>query len=222
MYTICWSNAETERWERCENLCEVARLLLREGLTNNEDVLVFTPEANEYTETSSQLMERFQQQLITHMEIAAVKKLLINGKIEFECVGSESSQDCVLLKSPLFMEERQVLYISKMSWEKIEDYLAGQVQRLIEQGQLHWKARHDKEEAKKRDPYLIDMHIAELSMKCYLSDKQANKRRCPQSYTLSQEAVAAIVTKQNYLDGILSEEEYQAYCRSAVELPKGE
>lgn len=222
MYTICWSNAETERWERCENLCEASRLLLREGLINDEEVLVFTPEADEYTETPSQLMGRFQQQLITQMEIAVITKLLINGKIEFECVGSESSQDCVLLKSPLFMEERQVLYIPKMSWENIEDYLARQVQRLNGQGKLRWKARHDKEEAKKRNPYLIDKLIADLSLKCYLSAKQANKGRSPESYTLSPEAVAVIVTKQNYLDGILSEEEYQAYCRTAAEPPKGE
>ena len=222
MYTICWSDSETKRWERCENLCEASKLLLREGLINDEKVLVFTPEADEYTETPSQLMGRFQQQLITQMEIAAVKKLLINGKIEFECVGPGSSQDCILLKSPLFMEESQALYIPKMSWENIEGYLAGQVQLLIEQGKLRWKAPHDKEEAKKRNPYLIDKLISELFMKCYLSAKQANKGRSPQSYMLSQEAVAAIVTKQNYLNGILSEEEYEAYCRTAVKPPKGE
>lgn len=52
MYTVLWStfaNSEsTDRWERCENREEVARLLIREHLIDDSDVLIFGPEAEDY------------------------------------------------------------------------------------------------------------------------------------------------------------------------------
>lgn len=213
MYTICWTDTGTEKWERCSSLCETAKLLLREGITNDENVLIFPPEAGKHTETSIQIMEQFQRQQMNQLKSQAIKRLLMNGKIEFEYTGSEASHDCVVLRSPLIMEKQHVCYIPKMSWENIEDHLAEQIQRLIEEGRIHWNACHDRDEAKLRNPDIIDKIIADLSMKCYLSAKKANKGRQPQSYSLSQEAIIAIITKQNYLDGLISEEEYKAYCK---------
>ena len=50
MYTILWTTAEgSDRWDRCESRREVVALLIREGLEDDEDVLIFTPEADENT-----------------------------------------------------------------------------------------------------------------------------------------------------------------------------
>ena len=52
MYTVLWSTfadgKSTDRWERCENREEVARLLIREHLIDDSDVLIFGPEADDY------------------------------------------------------------------------------------------------------------------------------------------------------------------------------
>lgn len=52
MYTVFWSSFKggesTDRWERCENREEVARLLIREHLIDDPDVLIFGPEAEDY------------------------------------------------------------------------------------------------------------------------------------------------------------------------------
>lgn len=52
MYTICWTETNTEgisvdKWERCESRRELASLLIRRNLSDSEDVLIFGPEAEE-------------------------------------------------------------------------------------------------------------------------------------------------------------------------------
>lgn len=52
MYTVLWSTfadgESTDRWERCENREEVARLLIRENLIDDADILIFGPESEDY------------------------------------------------------------------------------------------------------------------------------------------------------------------------------
>ncbi len=38
-----------DRWDRCESRREVAALLIKQHLENDEDVLIFTPEADDCT-----------------------------------------------------------------------------------------------------------------------------------------------------------------------------
>lgn len=49
MYTILWTENGSDHWERCESRREVAALLIREGLEDDEDVLIFMPDAEEHT-----------------------------------------------------------------------------------------------------------------------------------------------------------------------------
>ena len=53
MYTILWTETDKngkikDRWERAKDRREVASLLIREGLQDNEDVMIFSPEAEDY------------------------------------------------------------------------------------------------------------------------------------------------------------------------------
>ena len=53
MYTVCWTENlcnedSAARWARFESRREVAGFLLREGLEDDEDVLIFGPEADDY------------------------------------------------------------------------------------------------------------------------------------------------------------------------------
>lgn len=48
MYTVCWTDPDgTDRWERCESRREVAALLMRHGLEDDDDVLIFGPDADD-------------------------------------------------------------------------------------------------------------------------------------------------------------------------------
>lgn len=50
MYTVCWKDpGGKDRWDRCDSRREVASLLIKEGLEDNEDVLIFTPDADDCT-----------------------------------------------------------------------------------------------------------------------------------------------------------------------------
>lgn len=51
MYTICWSANAHDHWERCDDRTAVAALLIREGLRDDADILIFTPEADDCTTT---------------------------------------------------------------------------------------------------------------------------------------------------------------------------
>lgn len=57
----------------------------------------------------------------------------------------------------------------------------------------------------------IDKIIAELSMQCYLAASRKSIGRVT-SYTLSQECLDAIELKHDYQNGIITEEEYKAWC----------
>ena len=48
MWTVCWMKNGKDFWDRCENSREVRELLEREGLVEDEDVLIFKPEANQH------------------------------------------------------------------------------------------------------------------------------------------------------------------------------
>lgn len=45
MYTICWTTEKNDRKDLSESRKEVEALLVREGLENPGDVLVFGPDA---------------------------------------------------------------------------------------------------------------------------------------------------------------------------------
>ena len=56
MYTVCWIDENNkDRWERCESRSDVIALLMREHLQNDEDVLIFSPEAEDSTVTCEDL-----------------------------------------------------------------------------------------------------------------------------------------------------------------------
>ena len=55
MYTICWTDSEISCWERCESRREVAALLIKHRLENDEDVLIFTPDADECVITAEEV-----------------------------------------------------------------------------------------------------------------------------------------------------------------------
>lgn len=52
MYTVCWvawdSYGCNDRWERCKNKAEVRDLLVGNGLVDDPDVLIFSPEAENF------------------------------------------------------------------------------------------------------------------------------------------------------------------------------
>lgn len=52
MYTVCWvawgSYGYYNRWECCENKAEVRDLLVENGLVDDPDVLIFSPEAENF------------------------------------------------------------------------------------------------------------------------------------------------------------------------------
>lgn len=47
MYTVCWSDMSGDHYERCEDRRAVADLLERNGLQDDEDVLIFAPDADD-------------------------------------------------------------------------------------------------------------------------------------------------------------------------------
>ena len=52
MYTVCWTfthhdSVVFDKWERCDDRREVAALLIREGLEDDPDVLIFGPDADD-------------------------------------------------------------------------------------------------------------------------------------------------------------------------------
>lgn len=50
MYTVLWTDSNgKDRWERCEDRAEVVSLLNREHLVDDDDVTIFTPEADDCT-----------------------------------------------------------------------------------------------------------------------------------------------------------------------------
>ena len=56
MYTVCWvDNEERSHWERCENRREVAALLIENRIENDEDVLIFTPDAEDFLITAEDI-----------------------------------------------------------------------------------------------------------------------------------------------------------------------
>lgn len=60
MYTVCWvawdSYGCNDRWERCENKAAVRDLLIGNGLVDDQDVLIFGPEANEHVMSACDIM----------------------------------------------------------------------------------------------------------------------------------------------------------------------
>lgn len=55
MYTVCWIENGEDKWDRCESRIEVVALLLKHGIQDNEDVLIFTPDADDCTITAEDL-----------------------------------------------------------------------------------------------------------------------------------------------------------------------
>lgn len=50
MYTVLWTDAKGEgRWARCDCRSDVVALLNKERLRDDPGVMVFAPEADEYT-----------------------------------------------------------------------------------------------------------------------------------------------------------------------------
>ena len=55
MYTVCWIENGEAKWDRCESRLEVINLLLAHGIQDDEDVLIFTPDADDCTITAEDL-----------------------------------------------------------------------------------------------------------------------------------------------------------------------
>ena len=60
MYTVCWTEYlrnedSAARWARFESRREIAGFLLREGLEDDEDVLIFGREADDYLLTTEDI-----------------------------------------------------------------------------------------------------------------------------------------------------------------------
>ena len=56
MYTVCWvDNEERSHWEHCESRREVAALLVKNRIENDEDVLIFTPDAEDFLITAEDI-----------------------------------------------------------------------------------------------------------------------------------------------------------------------
>ena len=49
MYTICWTDERGDHWSRCDSRREVAGQLIKNGIEDDPDVLIFTPEADDCT-----------------------------------------------------------------------------------------------------------------------------------------------------------------------------
>ena len=66
MYTVCWTEISgggdsIYRWERFESRSEVAGFLIREGLEDEEDILIFGPEADESLLTTENILSRYRR-----------------------------------------------------------------------------------------------------------------------------------------------------------------
>lgn len=61
MYTVLWSivtdGKTIYKWARCETRKEVAELLVREHLTDNSDILIFKPDAEDYLLCPSEIID---------------------------------------------------------------------------------------------------------------------------------------------------------------------
>ena len=56
MYTVCFTSKNGQDiWERCDSRREVAALLIREGLQDDPDVLIFAPEADDEIITTEEI-----------------------------------------------------------------------------------------------------------------------------------------------------------------------
>lgn len=55
MYTVCWTENGKDCWDRFECRRAVAAFLIEHGLEDDEDVLIFTPEADECTMTTEDI-----------------------------------------------------------------------------------------------------------------------------------------------------------------------
>lgn len=60
MYTILWTSADDDHWERCNSREEVANILTLNNLTDDEDVLIFGPDADDYTLTQQDVFDEIQ------------------------------------------------------------------------------------------------------------------------------------------------------------------
>lgn len=50
MYTVLWTDCNgNDRWERCDDRAEVVSLLNREHLVDDDDITIFTPDADDCT-----------------------------------------------------------------------------------------------------------------------------------------------------------------------------
>lgn len=53
MYTVCWTDTDIitgdsiDHWERCADRRSVAALLIEHGIQDADDVLIFTPDAED-------------------------------------------------------------------------------------------------------------------------------------------------------------------------------
>lgn len=52
MYTVCWSDSKGDHWERCSSRSEVAALLQKYKLEDDDEVLIFPPDADDLVITS--------------------------------------------------------------------------------------------------------------------------------------------------------------------------
>lgn len=61
MYTVLWTTTDihtgksVDRWERCDSRREVAALLIKYGLENDEDVIIFGPDAEDHVLTQEDI-----------------------------------------------------------------------------------------------------------------------------------------------------------------------
>ena len=56
MYTVFFTSKNGQDiWERCDSRREVAALLIREGLQDDPDVLIFAPEADDEIITTEEI-----------------------------------------------------------------------------------------------------------------------------------------------------------------------
>lgn len=60
MYTILWTSTDGDHWERCNSREEVANILTLNNLTDDEDVLIFGPDADDYTLTQQDVFDEIQ------------------------------------------------------------------------------------------------------------------------------------------------------------------
>lgn len=48
MYTVCWTENGSDYWDRFDSMEEVAQMLIEHHLEDDEDVLIFSPDAEDY------------------------------------------------------------------------------------------------------------------------------------------------------------------------------